>query len=57
MITGDATLDNLGFAVAGAGDVDGDGFADAIVGAPYSDAGRAYVAKTAGGKARPVAAR
>jgi hypothetical protein len=56
-ITGEATLDNLGFAVAGAGDADGDGYADVVVGAPYSDAGKVYVAKAAGGRSRPVAAR
>lgn len=56
-LTGFQTLDNLGFAVSGAGDVDGDGFADSVVGAPYSDAGRAYIAKAVGGKNRPVAAR
>jgi len=57
--TGEATLDNLGFAAAGAGDVDGDGFADLIVGAPYSDsdAGRAYLSRSVGGKTRPVAQR
>ena len=57
VLTGDKTLDNLGFAVSGAGDVDGDGFADSILGAPYSEAGRAYVAKTVAGKNRPVVAR
>jgi hypothetical protein len=57
LLTGDMTLDNLGFAAAGAGDVDGDGYADVVVGAPYSDAGRAYVAKTVGGKSRPVVTR
>ena len=56
-LTGNRTLDNLGFAVSGAGDVDGDGFADAIVGAPYSDAGRVYIVKTVAGKNRPVVAR
>lgn len=45
---GGAAYDRAGFAVAGAGDVDGDGFADLIVGAPLADtlgedAGRAYV--------------
>jgi hypothetical protein len=57
--TGDATLDNLGFAVSGAGDVDGDGFADLVVGAPYSDgdSGRAYLSRSVGGRARPVAQR
>jgi len=59
MQTGDATLDNLGFAVSGAGDVDGDGSADLIVGAPYSDgdAGRAYLVRTVGGRSRPVVQR
>lgn len=56
-LTGDRTLDNLGFAVSGAGDVDGDGFGDVVVGAPYSDAGRVYIAKTVAGKSRPVVAR
>ena len=57
--TGQATLDNLGFAVSGAGDVDGDGVSDLIVGAPYSDgdAGRVYLSRAVGGKARPVAQR
>ncbi|MCY1061080.1 Ig-like domain-containing protein [Nannocystis sp. SCPEA4] len=45
---GATAYDRAGFAVAGAGDVDGDGFTDIIVGAPLSDApnedsGRAYV--------------
>ena len=36
---GDAAGDQLGFAVAGAGDVDGDGLADLVAGAPLEDAG------------------
>jgi hypothetical protein len=56
-ITGEQTLDNLGFAVSGAGDTDGDGFSDVVIGAPYSDAGRVYVAKTVAGKSRPVVSR
>lgn len=46
--TGQATNDRFGESVAGAGDWDGDGLADVIVGAPGhdsagNDAGRAYV--------------
>ncbi|WAS94649.1 FG-GAP-like repeat-containing protein [Nannocystis punicea] len=45
---GAAAYDRAGFAVAGVGDVDGDGFADLAMGAPLADAGpedngRAYV--------------
>jgi len=48
VITGVAADDNLGYAVSGAGDVNGDGFDDVIVGAPFNngggaDAGRAYL--------------
>jgi hypothetical protein len=46
--TGEAISDYFGHSVSGAGDVNNDGYADLIVGAPYndaggSDAGRAYV--------------
>ncbi len=39
---GDAAVDLLGFSVAGAGDVDADGFDDVIVGAPLADAYDGY---------------
>jgi hypothetical protein len=47
-ITGAAHLDNFGNSVAGAGDVNGDGYSDVIVGAQFNDAGggsagRAYI--------------
>jgi hypothetical protein len=38
-ITGQADYDGLGFSVGGAGDVDGDGYADVLIGAPGVDAG------------------
>ncbi len=56
-VTGEATLDNLGYAVAGAGDLDGDGFGDVVIAAPFADAGRAYFCTPSGAKVRPVAER
>jgi len=50
-----ATVDELGYTVSGAGDVDGDGFPDLIVGSPFADpsglsgAGSAFVYSGADG--------
>jgi hypothetical protein len=55
-VTGEATLDNLGYAVSSTGDFDADGDADLIVTAPFADAGRAYAVKPAG-RVKPVAER
>jgi hypothetical protein len=38
-VTGEATYDTLGTSVSDAGDVDGDGAADIVIGAPQKDAG------------------
>lgn len=47
-IDGEAAYDNAGISVSGAGDIDGDGIGDLVIGAPYADinggdAGRGYV--------------
>jgi hypothetical protein len=43
VIHGKDANDQSGFSVASAGDVNGDGFADLIIGAPFSASGDAYV--------------
>ncbi len=40
-LTGEAVGDAFGYSVAGAGDVNGDGYEDVVVGAPYKDANEA----------------
>ena len=56
-VTGEQTLDNLGYAVSGGGDWDGDGYGEIVSAAPFADAGRAYVSSPAGGRVKPVAGR
>jgi len=45
ILNGEGAFGAFGYSVSGAGDINGDGFTDAIVGAPYTDGdiGRAYV--------------
>ncbi len=48
VVMGELASDQLGYSVAGAGDVNGDGLGDVMIGAPFnnaggSDAGRTYV--------------
>jgi hypothetical protein len=45
ILTGAATDDQFGWSVGEAGDVNGDGYADIIVGAPHNDAGGAEVGR------------
>ena len=44
-IRGDDTGDQLGYSVSGAGDINGDGYSDVVIGAPYANGnlGKAYI--------------
>jgi hypothetical protein len=56
-ITGEATLDNLGYSVSTAGNFNGEGLADLVVAAPFANAGSVYVVKPTTGRMKPVAGR
>jgi hypothetical protein len=56
-VTGEATLDNLGYAVSSAGNLQGEGIADLVVAAPFANAGSVYVVKPTSGRVKPVARR
>jgi FG-GAP repeat/Secretion system C-terminal sorting domain len=45
ILTGGAAGDEFGFSVASAGDANGDGYCDVIVGAPYNSAGGSYAGR------------
>jgi hypothetical protein len=43
---GETSIDQCGWSVSSAGDVDGDGLSDLLIGAPYNDEGGIYAGKT-----------
>ena len=45
ILTGTAQTDRFGYSVSGAGDLNGDGYDDVVVGAPFSNAGGRFAGK------------